>query len=65
MDQFEQSFGQQLNIKCYGFNTEMPVQIEEKPLHGAKMTVIDILEFRDIKGTAPKSQSKLNSLRNL
>ena len=28
----------------------------EKPLQGAKMTVMDILEFRDINGPAPKGE---------
>ena len=28
----------------------------EEPLHGAKMTVMDILAFRDIKGPSPKGE---------
>ena len=28
----------------------------EKPLQGAKMTVMDILEFRDMNGLAPKAE---------
>ena len=28
----------------------------EKPLQGAKMTVMDILEFRNIKGPPPKGE---------
>ena len=32
----------------------------EKPLKGAKMTVMDILEFRDINGPDPKGLTWTN-----